>query len=179
MGNVEMGQSVWSSLGVMAVLLVGVGMTWHWRTHLRPLHPEEPGVKGVEQASAVYALPTEQAPLPLPSGVSAEAVVRANPFSKTRGELPSDEQAGAGAAGAQEEPEPAFVYKGQILMGQRQRAILEDATTKKTYFLEVGQDVAGFKVLDMTEEQVVLSDATTQTTLAVTRRGAQAGDTNP
>jgi hypothetical protein len=161
----------------MAVSLVAVGMTWQWRADLRPLSPGEPGVKGVEQAKAVYALPQEHTPLPPPSGVNADAVVRANPFSKTRGELPASDQ--AGAAAAHEDPQPAFVYKGQILMGQRQRAILEDATTKKTHFLEVGQGVAEFKVLDMTEEQVVLSDEKTQTTLAVTRGGAQSGETKP
>jgi hypothetical protein len=62
---------------------------------------------------------------------------------------------------------PKFVYKGRINVGSRQRAILEDAAARKTYFLEVGQAVAGFKVLDIAENRVVLSDPQTNQEVVV------------
>ena len=54
-------------------------------------------------------------------------------------------------------------------MGAVRRAIVEDAANKKTYFLQVGQEVAGFKVLDIDESQVILSDLNTQKQMVVSR----------
>lgn len=101
-----------------------------------------------------------------------EAVVLANPFSSKRraapvpsdsSEIPADAAPGTPDA----KPQPTFVYKGRIALGDRSRAIVEDRTTQKTYFVEVGQEVAGFKVLDMTENRVVLSDLQTRQEVVV------------
>ena len=52
-------------------------------------------------------------------------------------------------------------------MGNQQRAIVEEGASHKTYFLQVGQTVAGFKVLDIGQKQVVLSNLATQEELVV------------
>jgi hypothetical protein len=93
--------------------------------------------------------------------------VKANPFSPQRRTAPPQTTSGAagtsGAAAAK--PATQLVYKGRVSLGATQRAIVEDVTTKKTYFLQVGQEVAGYKVLDMAENEVVLSDVKTHETL--------------
>ena len=89
-----------------------------------------------------------------------ETILRANPFSPQRRVIPETPPGakvdGGGTAG--EPTKPKFVYKGRINLGKRQRAIMEDVNAHKTHFLEVGQEVAGFKVLDIAENRVVLSD---------------------
>jgi hypothetical protein len=52
-------------------------------------------------------------------------------------------------------------------MGTKQRAVLQDVTSQKTYFLQLGQEVAGFKVLDIAENRVLLSDPHTQEEVVV------------
>ena len=98
-----------------------------------------------------------------------EAIISANPFSPVRRiATPSGEsRPGEGPAELTAPPKPQFAYKGLIKLGNRQRAILEETTTHKTHFLEVGQEVAGFKVLDIAENRVVLSDPQTKEELVV------------
>ena len=91
-------------------------------------------------------------------------VVQANPFDPERrlrvaGQADGD---GQGRAEVTEPPPPQFLYKGHINVGTRQRAIVEERVLRKTYFLETGQEIAGLKVLDISEDRVVLSNPTTQ-----------------
>ena len=65
---------------------------------------------------------------------------------------------------------PQFLYKGHVDLGKRQRAIVAETTTGKTYFLEVGQEVAGFKVLDISRTEVVLSDVKTAQQIVIMRK---------
>jgi hypothetical protein len=98
----------------------------------------------------------------------AEAVVGANPFSPKRRLAPTLPGGETGATGGLiKPPAPVFIYKGQINVGKRQRAIVEESASHKTYFLEVGQEVAGFKVLDIAENRVVLSDLATHEEVVV------------
>ena len=71
---------------------------------------------------------------------------------------------------------PQFIYKGRINLGKKQRAVIEETTAKKTYFLEVGQAVAGFKVLDIQEKQVILSDPQTSKEVAVSLASKEASN---
>ena len=89
---------------------------------------------------------------------TVEAVVQANPFSPQRRFVPPPTTGGSAGAASPPIDKAQFLYKGQISVGKRQRAIMENTTTRKTHFLEVGQEVAGFKVLDIAQNQVVLSD---------------------
>ena len=98
-----------------------------------------------------------------------QSVVKANPFSSKRREAPvllPGKVEGAPAAAAKPVP-PQFVYKGRITMGAKNRAILEELKSKKTYFLQIGQEVAGFKILDISETQVVLSNPNSQEPLTL------------
>ena len=108
---------------------------------------------------------------PMLSQEMADAVVRADPFSPQRRLVPPPATGGTGdregSGDGGQPPQPAFTYKGRVHLGQRQRAIVEETTTRKTYFLEVGQEVAGFKVLDIAENQVVLSNLHTHEEVVV------------
>ena len=131
-------------------------------------------------------------PLPEPAEPSAlaaeffDAVLQANPFSPQRRPVSAAEETGApgGAAGPSVSAPitPEFLYKGHVDLGKRQRAIVEETTTGKTYFLEVGQEVAGFKVLDISRTEVILSDIKTAQQIVIMRKAeaedeeAEAGD---
>ena len=112
---------------------------------------------------------TDVPPQPLLSTETVEALVRANPFSPQRRlkPPPSGGETGGGSGEPVAAPKPKFFFKGRIDLGKRQRAIVEDTTSHKTYFLEVGQEVAGFKVLDIAENRVVLSDLQTKQEVVV------------
>lgn len=60
-----------------------------------------------------------------------------------------------------------FIYKGRIMLGGMPRAILEEVWSKKTHFLQLGHTVAGFKLVDMTENHVVLSNVKTNESVVV------------
>ena len=99
------------------------------------------------------------------SGEVVDTVLSANPFSAQRRAVSTDvgnsQQADGRGEAAVIARTPQFIYKGRINLGKRQRAVVEETTAKKTYFLEVGQEVAGLKVLDIAENRVVLSDVHT------------------
>ena len=142
------------------VLALGAGGAWWWHRGVSATQPlglaEEPWEQ-VKEAHPMSDLSSDIAHL---SPQMVDAVVKANPFSVKRREVPP--QPTEGAAGVSDAPQPPpapkFVYKGRILVGPRQRAIVEDVVNHKTYFLEVGQEVTGFKVLDIAENRVVLLD---------------------
>jgi hypothetical protein len=116
-----------------------------------------------------YPMPAELGDAQKLSPEVFEAIMAANPFSSVRRlKPPTDASTPEGGLRVPTAPPaPQFVFKGLIKFGNRQRAILEDVTTRKTYFLEVGQEVAGFKVLDIAENRVVLSDPQTKEEIVV------------
>jgi hypothetical protein len=148
----------------LAAATAGVG--W-WQQRVRRAPVEGIASDPWEQVKAQYPLSDQEADIPRLTPEAMEAVVAANPFSPKRRFVPTPEGGDPPEGGAEPLPEPVFTYKGRINMGKRQRAVVEDTATKKTYFLEVGQEVAGFKVLDISESQVLLSDLATSEQLAV------------
>ena len=117
-----------------------------------------------------YPIPQEPPEAPKLSPETTEAIIAANPFSPKRRSAPPAVESGTGDGGTPqpaEPPKPKFTFKGLIKLGNRSRAIVEDTVNHKTYFLEVGQEVAGFKVLDIAEKQVVLSDLLTREEVVV------------
>jgi len=156
---------VW--LAIVSAALAGGA--WWWRTSVFGAGRVELISERWDQVKEHYLMapaPVELAPR---SAELAEAVVQANPFASERRALPpSDAETPAGGGGGSPPaPKPQFVYKGQINLGSRQRAIIEDTVAKKTYFIETGQVVAGFKVLDIAENRVVLSDPQTNEEVVV------------
>ena len=152
---------------VLAVTLALItAVVWGWQAAVFRAPRDE--VKGEPWNRVVdeYPMPKDAAePAPL-SPELVESVVRANPFSPNRRLMPPTNKASATGGTVTLLPSQ-FLYKGRINVGQRQRAIVEEATTRKTYFLEVGQEVAGFKVLDISENRVVLSDPQTKQEVVV------------
>ena len=157
---------------VMCLAVIAVG-AWRWQLGVFRAARAEEHLKmdAWEQVKTQFPLPAEPSPTQALSAELVEAVVSANPFSPQRGT-----QAGPASGGSEgndsdgrtaEPPAPKFVYKGRINVGSRRRAIVEDTAAHKTYFLEVGQEVAGFKVLDISEKQVVLSDPETPQELVI------------
>ena len=144
------------------VVLLAVG-AWWWRGGVFRSQQTRLPAEAWEQVRQSYPLPHDIQETRTVSSRLAETVLQANPFSPKRREAPpSPDDEGAGDQGhAPILPAPQFVYKGHIHLGQRQRAIVEDTNSRKTHFLEVGQEVTGFKVLDISEHQVVLSDLQT------------------
>ena len=161
-----------NALGAWVVLpgflLVLVGAAWWWRAQVfqstAPQVKDEP----LDLVHEAYPIPpTPQSPEY--SSDALQAILSANPFSPQRRQAPpAAEQAVGGGAAAAKPPAPVFRFKGRINLGKRQRAIVEEIETHKTYFLEVGQEVAGFKVLDIAENRVVLSDPNTTSEVVIT-----------
>ncbi len=151
------------SVAIAVILGFVTAATWWWRSTIFHAKRIEIRDQGWDRAKEEYPLITELPVLPTLSTETVEAVIRANTFSAQRRLKPPS--TGAEAAGGGGEllvpPKAKFLFKGRINLGKRQRAIVEEAVTHKTYFLEVGQEVAGFKVLDIAENQVVLSDLQT------------------
>jgi len=148
--------------------------TWYWQraVHRRagPSVVEEPW----EHVQERFPLPSESVHIAELSGDLASVIVSANPFSPKRRQIPppASQQAQGQGAELAPPPPPQFVYRGRIVLGTTERAVLEEAMTKKTYFLQAGQEVRGFKVLDMTEDRVVLSDTQTNEEVIVPMRVA-------
>ena len=154
---------------VLAVLAVGA---WGWHTSVFRTQPIEVKGESWDRVKETYPLPGEAPPRsPTVSPDLVEALVHANPFSPERRlnppPLPDATESGGASSAAKEPPAPKFAYKGGVNLGKRQRAIVEDTANHKTYFLEVGQEVAGFKVLDIAENRVVLSDPQTHEEVVV------------
>lgn len=145
---------------IVAVLAVGA---WWWRAAIIQRQPTKLERESWEHVQERYPSLEHEAVVPSLSPEVFDAVVQANPFSpKRRAVAPPAPSGQEGLEVAATKPgKPQFVYKGRIALGSRQRAILEDLSAKKTHFLEVGQEVAGFKVLDIEETRVILSDSRT------------------
>ena len=56
-----------------------------------------------------------------------------------------------------EEQTPLFVYKGQIGLGARLMVIIEQTRSGETFMVARGESVDGYKVLEITANEVVLS----------------------
>lgn len=159
-----------SSSVASALLLAGVmAGAWWWRAAIFQTKRVEIRDDGGERVKDVYPIAADVPAVPALPTETVEAVVRANPFSPQRRLKPPapDTGTGGGSGGAPTPPAPKFVFKGRIDLANRRRAIVEETTTHKTHFLEVGQEVAGFKVLDISENRVVLSDVRTREEVVV------------
>ena len=152
----------------LAVVTVGV---WRWRSSVFRSPRLQEASESWDQLKEAYPLPSGPQALPTLPNEVVDAVLHANPFSPQRRAVPTDvgnpQQGGGGGSAPVAIGPPQFIYKGRIHLGKRQRAVIEETTSKKTYFLEVGQAVAGFKVLDIQENQVVLSDPQTSKEVVV------------
>lgn len=153
-----------------AILAIAAVGTWWWRStvfHARAaaIIKEEPW----QHVKEHYPEPKDSAQLPALSSETVEAMVHANPFDATRRLIPAAEGAAAEGGASQIAPPsaPQFVYKGLVTLGTKRRGIVEDTTIHKTYFLEVGQEVTGFKVLDIAENRVLLSHLKTNEEIVV------------
>ena len=167
---------------VSSALLCLVGFlalagAWWWRVRVLHAKPTLAQEESWEHVKEQYPLPSDTGDLSETLGELSNLVASANPFSADRRNVALTTQEGQSEA-APQVPAPApteWVYKGRIDLGNRQRAILEDAKTRKTHFLEVGQEVAGFKVLDIAENRVVLSDVKTGKEVAIPLASKQPG----
>ena len=159
-----------SSASALACAIFTVALAiggWWWRSQVMTSEAVEVPEQPWEPVRDRFPLPAAETE---PLGTTGEALqqfIEANPFSPTRRYVPPPDA--AEPKEPQEAQKPQFVYKGRIQLGTRQRAILEDLTVRKTHFLEVGQQVAGYKVLDISENQVLLSDLQTDEEVAVVR----------
>lgn len=147
-------------LFAVLVLCAAAG-AWWWQQRVARTGGEL-SVKGEswQRVKEEYPLPQDSAETDLLPKDVLEAIVKSNPFSQQRRVVPppESEDADGSSAGPAAPPAPKFAYKGGVNLGKRQRAIVEDIANHKTHFLEVGQEVAGFKVLDIDDKRVLLSD---------------------
>ena len=154
---------------VAAILVSLTVLTWGWQGGIaRSRHLEGTG-EPWDRVKNVYPMSDKSPTVPTLPKDLLERVVHANPFSPKRRFVAPQPDAGGDSShqGPSPSATPAFLYKGRVTLGTRQRAILQETTSGKTYFLEVGQAVAGFKVLDIAENRVVLSDSQTGKELSV------------
>lgn len=160
-----MNDTPWEAIAT-SMVLAGLALgAWVWQDHVRQTQPKPVVTEPWQQITQQLPMPTA---LDAPSTVTTEslqAVVKANPFSPLRRLAPKS--AASEAAAPVKPPTPVFAYKGRVVMGTKQRGILEDAQQKKTFFVQVGQDVAGFHVEDIAEDHVVLVNLQTKETVNV------------
>lgn len=152
----------------LTLLTGAIAAAW-WRVSVSRATADALPRETWERVKEAYPLPTEE---PLIKGRTSEraaTLIDVNPFSPLRGQAAfAVGQPGQGAVlSATAAAEPRFAYKGRVQLGARRRAVVEEMTAGKTYFLEVGQAVAGFKVLDIDEKRVLLSDPQTHEEVAV------------
>ena len=164
-------KSSWEPSVILAVLVsCAAASAWWWQQRVTQTTSDIKGkAENWSRVKEEYPLPQESAETAvLPKDV-LEAIVKANPFSQKRRVVPPPESEGANgpSAGPAAPPAPKFAYKGGVKLGKRQRAIVEDVANHKTYFLEVGQEVTGFKVLDIDDKRVLLSDLRANTEVEV------------
>ena len=155
-----MNQTPWEAIVVAAVSVSVVAGAWLWRQEMA--HELRPSLlpEAWEQVRTQFPLPSSLQDPANAADNQLQAIVRANPFSPQRRSATQGESTGDGGAASVRpaaSASPQFVYKGRVVLGANARAVVEDLTAKKTYFLQVGQEVAGCKVLDISETQVVLS----------------------
>ena len=158
-----------SAIGLAMSVAVAAALTGWWQVRVFRTHGAEVKTEPWDRVKADYPPVQEAADAARLSQELVDTVLRANPFSPQRRVVPvAPSGKTADAAGGLVEPgKPTFAYKGRINLGKRQRAIVEELSAHKTYFLEVGQEVAGFKVLDIAENRVVLSDLQTKEEVVV------------
>ena len=159
----------WETIVTAAVLSALAGGAWWWQQAVRRQPAPASLTEAWDQVRQEFPMPEEVKSPPETGEDVLQAVVRANPFSPQRYQAPQGSGSGgsSGSPAPVETAPPQYVYKGRILMGKKQRAVVEDVTVKKTFFLEVGQDLSGLKVLDISETQVVLSKPNSQETLVL------------
>jgi len=165
----------WDTM-VMTVLLTFLAAgAWKWRTAVRDQGSPPVITESWQHVEQDFPMPTAMLQPSDTSREALEALVKADPFSQQRRQSASAAEAGQapGSRPPVQKPAAQFVYKGRILMGTRQRAVVEDLTSKKTHFLEIGQEIEGFKVLDITETQVVLSKPNSQDSLVLSLTAKQ------
>ena len=157
-----------SMVVAVAVVAITAG-TWWWQEAVFRAQRVEVPLEAWQHVKDDYPLSPDAQEPPMRSSKAAEETIHANPFSPKRRQQPpkSEGEGAADAARTAQPPPPKFVYKGHINLGQHPRAIVEDTVNHKTYFLEVGQEVTGFKVLDITENRVVLSTLQTKEEIVV------------
>lgn len=162
---------------VLAGVLAGVSLAaWQWQ---RTLPARQPSTAVTERWEHVRELFPPPEPVRIPSETASETwqgLLRANPFSRARRHVPPP--AAEASAGAPKEPlPPQFVFKGRVAMGTKERGILEDRQQKKTHFVQVGQDVLGFRVVEIGEDRIVLSDVKTNERVDVPLASKAAAET--
>ena len=161
----------------LAVVTIGV---WRWRSSVFQSPRRQAVSESWDQLKETYPLPSGPQTLPMLANEVVDTVLHANPFSPQRRAVATDVEnpqqgSRAGIASVASGP-PQFIYKGRINLGKKQRGVIEETTSKKTYFLEVGQAVAGFKVLDIQEKQVILSDLQTSKEVVVSMASKEASN---
>jgi len=85
-----------------------------------------------------------------------EGMLKRSPFFKVQ-----PRQAKASTAGTVvlpvEESTPVFLYKGKIAAGNRLLVIIEQTRSGETFMVAKGEQLNGYKVLDITDTEVILS----------------------
>lgn len=166
----------WDTIALAILLACVAAGTWQWQHRVRASRKAPALTEPWKHVREQFPLPASGDEMMTAPELNLEALLKANPFSAKRREEPSKPAAGGAQGGkADAKAPPKFVYKGRVTMGTKQRAVIEDLTTKKTHFLQVGQEVAGFRVLDIGETQVVLSNPNSPepVTLSLTPKAAK------
>lgn len=134
---------------------------WQWRaTMVATAAPPAPP-ESWEHVRQAFPMPSATVAAGVIPADALTEVVEANPFSPLRRQAPSGTQASTGPAKPPTPPPPQWVYKGRAQMGAREVAVLADATSGKTHFVQVGQEIGGCKVVEIVENRVVIQDLTT------------------
>ncbi len=58
--------------------------------------------------------------------------------------------------------EATLRFRGRVVLGGRQMAVIETTASQETFFVAVGQEIEGLKVVDINEERVIVSQSPDQ-----------------
>ena len=143
---------------IVASLLTAMAAVWQHRMTRRMGPSSE--TESWQQVRERFPMPAETTTAPPFAEGLPDMIVQANPFSSDRRPPASPASSTTTQAAA---PVPArFAYKGRIMMSGTPRAIMEDVAKKKTHFVQVGQELQGYRVEEIQERAVIVSDLATQ-----------------
>ncbi len=85
-----------------------------------------------------------------------EGMLRRSPFFQAQ---PREGTAGAASSAVAllEETAPKFIYKGKMVLGERLVVLIEQTRLDEVVMVSQGDNIAGYKVLDITDTEVILS----------------------
>ena len=100
-----------------------------------------------------------------------ERMLKKSLFFQLQPERPKEEAGQEAELMPVDEQTPLFVYRGKIAAGNRVVVIIEQTRSGEVAMVSKGESIAGYKVLDITDTEVILSKKDEKTIILKTIEG--------